>query len=170
LTGRPQESEAARYYFTYINQILGNDVIAAISAQLEEATALCATISEEKSLHRYAPGKWSIRQVLNHVTDTERAFTFRALWFARGFETPLPGFDQDVAATAAEADRLSWTVHIEEFRRVRLSPISLFENMPPEAWLRGGVASDNFVTVRALAWIVAGHLAHHITGLRRHYL
>jgi len=108
--------------------------------------------------------------VLNHVTDTERAFAFRALWFARGFEAPLPGFDQDVAATGAEADSVSWAAHIEDFRRVRLSTISLFSNMPADGWKRGGIASDNFVTVRALAWIIAGHLEHHSAILRERYL
>ncbi len=132
--------------------------------------AFCATISEEDSLYRYAADKWSIRQVLSHVTDTERAFAFRALWFARGFETALPGYDQEISARGAQADRLSWAVHVEEFRRVRLSTISLFQNLPPEGWMRGGVASDRFVTVRALAWIVAGHLAHHVAVLRERYL
>jgi hypothetical protein len=170
LTGRPHESEAAPYYFTYINRIAGDDVLATIGSQLEEITALCSTISEEKSLHRYAAGKWSVRQVLNHVTDTERALAFRALWFARGFDAPLPSYDQDVAASGAQADRLSWAVHVQEFRCVRFSTISLFQNMPPEGWMRGGIASDNFVTVRAQAWIVAGHLAHHAALLRERYL
>jgi hypothetical protein len=121
-------------------------------------------------LHRYAPDKWSIRQVLNHVTDTERAFAFRALWFARGFDSPLPSYDQNVAATGADADRISWAAHVEEFRRVRLSTISLFKNMPSHAWMRSGIASGNPFTVRALAYIIPGHLAHHITLLRERYL
>src|SRR5512135_3336527 len=156
MIGRPQSTEAAPYYFTYINQVSGDDALAAIEGQLEPSLALFATISEEKSLHRYAPEKWSIRQVLNHVSDTERAFAFRALWFARGFATPLPGFDQDVAAAGAEADRFPWAAHVEEFRRVRLATISLFRNLPPDAWTRSGVASDNPFTVRSLAFIIAG--------------
>src|SRR3989454_12802699 len=90
MISRPQSAEAAPYYFTYINQVTGDDPLAALENQLEESQGLFSAISEEKSLHRYAPDKWSIRQVLNHVTDTERAFTFRALWFARGLESPLP--------------------------------------------------------------------------------
>jgi hypothetical protein len=116
------------------------------------------------------PDKWSIRQVLNHVTDTERAFAFRALWFARGFATPLPGYDQNIAAAGAGADGVSWSAHVEEFRRVRFSTISLFRNMPPEAWTRGGIASEKPFTVRAVAFIIAGHLAHHIAILRERYL
>src|SRR5919109_3610488 len=118
MIGRPQPAEAAPYYFTYIDQVTGDDPVAAIESQLEESPVFFASISEDKSLYRYAPEKWSIRQLLNHVTDTERAFAFRALWFARGFESPLPSYDQNIAASGAEADKVSWTEHVEEFRRV----------------------------------------------------
>src|SRR5262249_36182239 len=143
MIGRPQNSEAAPYYFTYINQVAGDDVVGAVESQLEESLAFFSEISEEKSRYRYAPEKWSIRQVLNHITDTERAFAFRALWFARGFETPLPSYDQHIAASGAQADKVSWVAHWEEFRRVRLASISLFRNMPAEAWMRSGIASDH---------------------------
>src|ERR1700692_2181592 len=103
MIGRPQATEAAPYYFTYINQVVGEDVVPIIESQLDDSLALFAGIPGEASLHRYAPDKWSIRQVLNHITDTERAFAFRALWFARGFPAPLPGYDQDVAAAGAGA-------------------------------------------------------------------
>ena len=167
---RPQTAEAAPYYFAYINQVTGDDPLAALDNQLEESHALFSAISEEKSLHRYAPDKWSIRQVLNHVTDSERAFAFRALSFARGLESPLPSYDQNVAASSAEADRVSWAAHVEEFRRVRLSTISLFKNMPSPAWTRSGIASGNPFTVRALAYIIPGHLTHHLALLRERYL
>lgn len=170
MIGRPPATEAAIFYFTYIDQVGGEDALAVMEQQLEESYAFLAGISEEPSLRRYSPGKWSIRQVLNHVTDTERAFAFRALWFARGYDTPLPGFDQEIAASGAAADRISWGAHLEEFRRVRSSTISLFRNMPAEGWMRGGIASDNFVTVRALAFIIAGHSAHHFAILRERYV
>lgn len=170
MIGRPQSSEAGSYYFTYINLIASDDGLAVMESQLDESLALLAKISEEKSLHRYAPGKWSVRQVLNHVTDTERAFAFRALWFARGFEAPLPSYEQDVAAAGAGADGVAWTEHVEEFRRVRLASISLYKNLPNEAWMRGGIASDNRFTVRALAFIIPGHVAHHLKVLRERYL
>jgi DinB family protein len=169
MIGRPAESEAAPYYFTYINQVTGEDAVSVIESQVDECLALFAGISEEQSLSRYAPDKWSIRQLLNHVTDTERAFAFRALWFARGFDSPLPGYDQTIAAGGAEADRIAWAAHVEEFRRVRLATISLFRNMPPEAWRRAGIASDNRFTVRAMAYIVAGHVTHHLRILRERY-
>jgi hypothetical protein len=170
MIGRPEEVEAAPYYFTYINQVMGDDAVGVIESQLEESMALFSEISEESSLYRYEPEKWSIRQVLNHVTDTERAFAFRALWFARGFEAPLPSYDQNVAASGAGADRIAWAAHVEEFRRVRLSTISFFRNMPGEAWARSGIASDNPFSVRALAFIIAGHVSHHLTVLRQRYL
>src|SRR5579862_7474958 len=168
--GRPTPDEAAPYYFTYINQVAGENPLEEMERQADEVLPFLTTISEEKSLYRYAPDKWSIRQVLNHVTDTERAFAFRALWFSRGFETSLPSYDQDIAALAANADSVSWAAHIEEFRAVRSSTISLFRNLPEAAWMRTGIASDNRFTVRALAFIIAGHLAHHVAIIRARYL
>ena len=170
MIGRPQSNETAPYYFTYIDQVTGNDPLSTIENQLDETLKFGAAISEEKSLHRYAPEKWSIRQVLNHVTDTERAFAFRTLWFARGFADPLPGYDQNIAADGAGADAVSWAAHIEEFRRVRLSTISLFRNLPTEAWSRSGIASGNPFTVRSLAFIIPGHVTHHVTIVRERYL
>lgn len=164
------ESEAASYYFTYIDQVVGDDVIGTLENQVEESLTFFSGISDEISLHRYAPDKWSIRQVLSHITDTERVFAFRVFWFARGLDAPLASFDQNVAVSNAEADRISWGAHIEEFRRVRLATVSLCGNMPPEGWARSGIASGNSVTVRALAYIVAGHLTHHVAILRERYL
>ena len=170
MIGRPEAAETGAYYFTYIDQAPGDDAVSIIESQLDESLAFFSQISEERSLHRYLADKWSIRQTLNHISDTERAFSFRALWFARGFDSPLASYDQNVAANGAEADRIPWAAHIEEFRRVRLSTISLFRNMPSEAWMRCGIASDNPFTVRALAYIIAGHLAHHVRILRERYL
>jgi uncharacterized damage-inducible protein DinB len=170
VAGRPERSEAAPYYFTYIDQVESDDVLGALERQLEELPGFFSTISEEKSLHRYAADKWSIRQVLNHLNDTERLFAFRALWFARGFEIPLPSFDQNVAVSGAEADRIRWSEHVEEFRRVRLATLSLFRNLLPDAWTRSGIASEKPFTVRALAFLAAGHTAHHVRILRERYL
>ena len=167
---RPAPSETAAYYFTYIDQVPGSDPLAVIASQLDELVPWLRGISEEQSLHRYAPGKWSIRQLLSHVNDTERAFAFRALWFARGFEAELPGFDQEISTAGAEADSFSWAAHIEGFRAVRLSTVSLFANLPAAAWSRTGVASGYPFTVRSLAWIIPGHVAHHVRILRERYL
>jgi uncharacterized damage-inducible protein DinB len=170
MTGRPAPNEAVPYYFTYIDRITSDDVVGALESQLDPTLRLAASISEEQSLHRYAPDKWSIRQLLNHVSDTERVLLYRALWFARGFDTPLSSFDQDAAIPAAAADQFSWASHIDEFRAVRAATLAFFRNLPADAWSRTGVASGNPVTVRALAYIIAGHVAHHTAVLRQRYL
>ncbi|HEX9941129.1 MAG TPA: DinB family protein [Thermoanaerobaculia bacterium] len=167
---RPESNEAAPYYFKYIDRIHSDDIVGLLATQLDETLAFLPGISEEKSLHRYAPEKWSIRQVLNHVSDSERVFLFRALWFARGFDSPLPSFDEKISAGAARADEFSWAGHVEEFRGVRLATLAFFRNLPAEAWMRSGMASGNPFTVRALAYIVAGHLAHHLAILEERYL
>jgi DinB superfamily len=167
---RPGADEAAPYYFNYIDRVTDDDVVGFLATQLDEAMPFLSGISEERSLHRYAPEKWSIRQVLNHVSDGERVFVYRALWFARGFDTPLPSFDQEVSTAGAKADEVSWARHVEEFRGVRLATLSFFRNLPAEAWERSGIASDNPFTVRALAYIVAGHYAHHAAILQARYL
>ncbi len=167
--GRPQRSEAAAFYFTYIDQVDGNDILRILEDQLSDCTALLSDFSEESSLQRYAPDKWSIRQVVNHMADTERVFSFRALWFGRGLDGELPSFDQQTVSANAEADKTSLASHVEDMRKVRLATLSLFRNLPASAWMRSGIASGNTVTVRALAFMTAGHCAHHIAILRERY-
>jgi hypothetical protein len=170
MTRRPVRGEAEDYYFGYIDQVPGNLVLPVLAAQLGEMLALFEGISEEQSLYRYEPGKWTMRQSLGHVNDTERLFVFRALWFARGFDSPLPSFDQDVAVKAAEANAVQWRTHVEEFRAVRASTLAFFRGLPPAAWDRRGLASGNPFTVRALAYVTAGHAIHHNRILRERYL
>jgi len=166
----PDPTEAAEYYFTYINQVAPGDIVRTLEEQAGRTLDLLGGISEERSLHRYAPGKWSIRQVLSHINDTERVFVFRAFWFARGYDTALPGFDQDIAVGSADADARAWSSHVEEFRLVRAATLPFFQNLSADAWSRRGIASDNPFTVRALAYITAGHVAHHLKILRERYL
>jgi uncharacterized damage-inducible protein DinB len=170
MTGRPAANEAAPFYSTYIDRIASDDVLATLEAQRHTTLSVIANISEEKSLHRYAPDKWSIRQLLNHVSDAERVFLYRALWFARGYDTPLPGFDQNIAVPHAAADQFSWSSHVADFNAVRAATLTFFRNLPDDAWTRTGIASDNPVSVRALAYIIAGHVAHHIAMLEERYL
>ncbi len=170
MIGRPEPSEAAPYYSTYINLVPGDNVIEAIDTQLDETVSLLAGVSEEQSLHRYAPEKWSIRELLSHVNDAERVFLYRALWFGRGFQDPLPSFDQNIGVEGSGADQVSWASHLEEFKAIRLGTLAFFRSLPAEAWLRSGVASDSPVTVRALAYIIAGHVAHHSAVIRERYL
>jgi uncharacterized damage-inducible protein DinB len=167
---RPQNTEAADYYFKYIDLVTSDDVVPAFKDQMGETVRFLEGISEEQSLSAYAPGKWTIREVLNHVNDGERLFLSRAFWFARGFQDPMPSFDQEVAVQHAHANNTSWAKLVEEFKAVRAATITFFETLPDEAWSRSGVASDNPVTVRALAYIIAGHLTHHVNVLNEKYL
>jgi hypothetical protein len=169
MIGVPDRSEAAPYYFTYINLVEG-DVLDALRAQSIDTLAELREITEEQSLERYAPGKWSIREVLGHLNDTERLFGARAFWFARGFDSPLPSFDQDAAVATAGAHERSWHSHVEEFRDIRLSTVALFANLPDAAWRRQGIASGNPFSVRALAYLTVGHFLHHMAIVRERYL
>ncbi len=166
----PDRTEAADYYFTYIDQVGQGDICDILRAQAGETVAFLHGISDERSLHRYAPDKWSIRQAIGHMNDAERLFVSRAFWFARGFDTALPSFDQNVAVLAAESDARSWASHVDEFQTIRAASVTFFQNLPDEAWTRRGVASGNPFTVRALAYVVAGHVAHHTKVLRERYL
>ena len=169
MIGPPEPHEAAPYYFRYIDRVPGRDILRVLETQLDETVSFLAGISEERSLHRYAPEKWSIRQVWNHVNDSERVFLFRAFWFARGFDAPLPSYDQDVAAASAAAGEIAWSSHVQDFQGVRQATLTFYRNLPAPMWMRSGVASGNPFTVRALAYIIAGHVAHHRAILEREY-
>jgi DinB superfamily len=167
---KPKRGEIIDYYFTYVDQIGDGDIVEILRAQEAEAAAAFGAVSEEKSLHRYAPGKWSIRETLGHVNDVERLFAFRAFWFARMPEVALPSFDHDRAATESGADDRPLSDHLAEFRTVRAATCALFAGFNDEAWQRHGVASDNPFSVRGCAYIIAGHLQHHLRLARERYL
>jgi hypothetical protein len=170
MIGIPKRDEAAPYYFRYIDLIADGNILQVLRTQMEEALALFSGISEEKSLYRYQPEKWSLRQLLGHINDAERVFSYRTLSFARGDAGPLPGFDQDPWVSAANADAYTWASHMEDFQAVRLSTMTMLRNFPAEAWEKRGVASDNSISVRALAFIMAGHVAHHLAVMKEKYL
>ena len=167
---QPQANEAADYYFRYIDLARTDDIVSFLDDQFKQTMPFLESISEEQSTHRYAPGKWSLRELLNHVNDGERIFLGRALWFARGFTDPLPSFEQEIAVANAKANDTSWADLVDEFRTVRLGTLSFFRNLHAEAWLRTGVASDNPVSVNAIAYIIGGHVTHHINVLKERYL
>jgi len=167
--GRPRGDEAAPYYWKYIDRVAGEDVVGVLAEQEGRAMAWLGTISEERSLHRYEPGKWTLRELLSHVSDAERVFVSRAFWFARGFTSALPDYDQDVCSRAARANDLAWSRHLEDFKAVRGASLTFFRGLPAEAWSRTGLASGNPFTVRSLAFIVAGHLEHHLAIARERY-
>ena len=170
MTRVPDRTEAADYYFTYIDRVPPGDIRQVLAHQAADTLTLLRGISDEQSRHRYASDKWSIRQVVSHMNDAERVFSFRAFWFARGFDTPMASYDQDAGMPFAMADERSWRSHVDEFAADRSATVALFESLPDAAWDRRGTASDNPVSVRALAYICAGHVAHHRQVLEARYL
>jgi len=170
VTSRPARGDAADYYFTYIDQVPDGDILGQLEAQGRAVVAELRAIPEARSLHRYAADKWSLRDVVNHLSDCERLFQMRAFWFARGFDSPLPSFDQNVAVAGARADDRGWRDLVDEFAAVRASTIPFMRALPAEAWDRRGIASDNPFTVRALAYISVGHVTHHMAIVRERYL
>lgn len=169
--GVPDSSEYKAAFAGYVAKgQTGSDPIEGLSRQLTEALTLLRGLEPARRLHRYAPGKWSIQQLLGHLTDTERVFAYRALRIARADQTPLPPFDENLFADAAEADACDWNRLVEEFEHVRRANILLFENLPRAAWTRMGTASGAPISVRALAYIMIGHVTHHLEILRERYL
>ena len=167
---RPDRSEAAEYFFRYIDLVPSGDICEFLVAQGAQFQRFLSSIPDDRSRHRYAPDKWSIRQVLGHVNDTERVFAFRAFWIARGIEEPLPGFDQDVVARHDRADERPWDTLVEEFGSVRSSTVELFRHLPPAAWTRRGHVGGHETTPRALAYQTAGHVIYHVKILEERYL
>jgi hypothetical protein len=166
----PESSEYQPYYGRYISLVGGRDLTSTLEAQAGRSLPILRLISEEKSMHRYSPGKWSVKEVLGHLIDAERIFTYRALRFARNDQTPLPGFDQDPYVAAANFDARPWNGMIDEFEHVRRSTILFFRALTPQEALRSGTANQAAITVRALGYIIAGHELHHMGILSERYL
>jgi hypothetical protein len=167
---RPKAAEYADYYGRYISLVPEGDLVATLEQQFDETAALLGSIPEERAGHRYAEGKWSIRELVGHIVDAERIFSYRVLRIARGDQTPLAGFDQDPYVPAGEFDARSLADLVEEFTAVRRSTLALLRGLPAAAWDRTGIASDNPVSVRALAYIIAGHERAHVGVLKERYL
>ncbi|HEX9000196.1 MAG TPA: DinB family protein [Blastocatellia bacterium] len=165
----PAKDEYAPYYEKYTSLVPEGDIVAALEQQPAATLALLRSLSEEQGNHRYAPEKWSIKELVGHVIDTERIFAYRALRIARGDTTPLPGFEQDGYITNGNFDARRLSDLAAEFETVRQSTLFLLRHLSDEAWARRGVASENEVTVRALAHIIAGHELHHLEILRSRY-
>ena len=167
---RPEAAEHEPYYTKYISLVRGEDLTAALDSQIVDTLATLHAIPEEKSLYRYAPDKWSIKEVLGHLIDTERIFTYRALRFARNDTTPLPGFDQNPYVAAGAFDARPWSNLIAEFEHVRRSTSLFFRGLTPEAAMRRGAANNATISVRALGYIIAGHELHHMAIVCDKYL
>jgi uncharacterized damage-inducible protein DinB len=169
LRTRPESSEYAPFYHGYVASVPEGDVVALLRQGGRELLDTVATVPEDRGGFRYAEGKWSIREVIGHVIDAERIFTYRALRMARGDTTPLPAFDENEYATAAGSDMRTLSNLVREFGAVRESSVQLFESLSDDAWGRFGVASGKDISVRALAYITTGHSMHHLRILRERY-
>jgi DinB superfamily len=167
---RPDASEYASHYEGYVSKVPDGNLLEILEDQRQHTQELLAGLTEARGLHRYAPGKWSIKEVIGHVTDAERVFSYRALRFGRGDQTPLPGFDETVYAPAGKFDLRPLPALAADLNAVRLASIALFAGLDAEALARRGMASNHEVSVRALAFIIAGHERHHIGILRERYL
>ncbi len=172
---RPQSGEYAPYYDRYIclvrqNEVPGNDILAAFDDQRRQTLLLLSGRTEADGDLRYAPDKWSLKELLGHVNDTERIMSYRALRISRGDATPIEGFEQDDYVRNGPLGRRPLSDLIEDYIAVRRATVSLFRNLDETAWTRRGTAAGNEVTVRALAYIIAGHELHHRRVLEEKYL
>ena len=167
--GQPLESEYAPYYQGYIAHVSEDEILPVLRSQLDALDVLLGRVAPERETFRYAEGKWSIREIVGHLIDAERIFGYRAFCVARGEKQNLPGFEQNDYILTAPYDRIDLEDLLAELRLVRLSNIAMLRNLDEEAWMRIGTANDNQVSVRALAFIMAGHARHHMGVLRERY-
>lgn len=167
---RPQPDEYAPYYGAYISRVPEGDLLELLAGQIGETVGLLRSIPEARGTYRYAPDKWSIKDVLGHVCDTERIMSYRALRIARGDQTPLPGFEQNDYVPMAHCDRRTLTDLGEELSAIRQATLHLFRHFDAEALIRRGTASGKPFTPRALGYVIAGHERHHVSILRDRYL
>jgi len=165
---KPQPEEHAEYYAKYI-KLVGDDALGALRAQSASTPRLLSGLSDAQAMHRYAPGKWSVKEVVGHLLDGERVFGYRALRIARADATPLPGFDENAWVPAAHFDRRPMPDLVADYQTVRAATVALFSSFDEEALTRVGTANDNPFSVRALAHIIAGHELHHVGLLRDRY-
>jgi hypothetical protein len=167
---RPDPSEFAPFYAAYIAGVPDGDLLAGMERQVAETVGVLQKVPEERGNHAYAPGKWTLKEVIGHITDAERVFSYRVLRIGRGDQTPLPGFDENAWAPQSGARNRTLADLVDEFRAVRASTLALLRHLPAEAVTRRGTASGKEISVRALAWITAGHERHHLKIIHERYL
>lgn len=167
---RPSKDEYGPNFATYIEAVPDGELIAILEQQLEEAVRQLRAIPEEAGALRYAPGKWSVREVVGHIGDTERIMSYRLLRVARGDRTPLPGFDENAFVAGADFDAAALDSLVAEFIRIRESTLALVRGIPPQAWQRVGDVSGFPVSARALAYVIAGHERHHRGVIAERYI
>jgi len=166
---RPLENEYAAAFQGYVSHVNEDDIMPALRSQIDELDVLLDRVDPERETYRYAEGKWSIREIVGHLIDGERVFGYRALCIARGETQNLPGFDQDQYMLTAPFDRIDLEDLLSEFRLVRLSNIAMLRTLDEAAWTQMGTANGNPISVRALVYIMVGHLRHHMGVLRERY-
>lgn len=166
---RPRADEYGSFYSTYVDEVPDGDVLETLAAGVSLTRESLSRFLGDREIHRYAPRKWSVREVIGHVIDTERVFAFRALSFARQDPGPLRGMDQEDWARSSNAHERPLAGLAAELETVRATSLALFRSLSTAAWDRRGIASENPFTVRALAWIVAGHEIHHRRILDERY-
>jgi hypothetical protein len=169
MTGRPSEVEFAPFYAGYVSLVPEADVLGVLEAQAADVRRQTRAFIPKREQFRYADGKWSVREVFGHVTDAERVFGFRAFCFSRGDENALPGFEQNDYVARSDFDRCALADLVEEFARIREVNLMTFRRLDDNAWRRMGMASGKPVSVRALAYVMAGHVRHHLQILRTRY-
>jgi len=167
---RPQSSDYAPYYANYVMQVPEGDFLETLEKQLRDMKSLLEPLTEKQADFHYAPGKWSIKEILGHVNDAERIFSCRLLRIARGDETPLPGFEQEDYIKTANSSAQTLSALLEEFTSIRRATIALVRSLDTSAWLRRGTASGKSVTALAQAFIILGHALHHQRILAERYL
>lgn len=168
---KPEPGEYDPYAIMYV-KLLPDDgmILQHLYNNRQMIDKFLSALTPEQWMHRYAEGKWTIKEILLHIIDDERIFAYRALWIARGDTTPLPGFDQDPYVVTSRANERSTESLLEEYASVRNATLTLFGNLPDDAWMRRGTANDHAVTVRALIYILAGHELHHLNIIKEKYL
>jgi len=169
MLARPESGEFLEYYGRYIDQVPNRPVLDTLEEQRDTMRSVLGHLPPDRAGYRYAPDKWTIADVVLHLSDAERIFAYRALRIARGDETPLASWDENAYAAQTDTSRLSIPVLLDDWEAARASTLSLFRTFDHDMWTRRGTASGHTITPRALAYIVAGHTAHHLSILQERY-
>ena len=166
---RPAPDESAPSYHGYVSEVAGERLGIYLVDQLEHLARMLTPLDDSAARARYAAGKWSVKEVVGHLSDAERIFAYRLMRIARGDTTPLPGFDENAYVPAGDFDARPLASLLDEFSALRRSTIALVDGLPPDAWARRGQASGATISARALAYIIVGHVTHHVRVLRERY-
>jgi len=166
---RPQSDEYAGFFSRYVDQVPDGDIVAQLESQGNTTQQLLASLDEERAKYRYAPEKWSVKQMVGHIADSERVFAYRLMAIARGEKQSLPGFDENEYMEHANFDERSLAELADALAATRRATLALVRGLDAAAWNRRGLANNNAVSVRAMAWVTAGHERHHLNVLRERY-